>query len=102
MFANLLDDLVRIVSQAVPAGARELQRDMEKNVRALFADALNRVDLVTREEFDIQAAVLARTRAKVESLERQVAALEAQALAERNTKAEHSESPPAEGTAPAG
>ncbi len=102
MYANLLDDLVRIVSQTVPAGARELQRDMEKNMRALFADALARVDLVTREEFDIQAAVLARTRAKVESLERQVAALEGQALVERNTTAEHAESLPPEGTAPGG
>lgn len=53
--------------------------DLEKNARALLAGAFSRLDLVTREEFDAQARLLARTRAQVEQLEARVAALEARA-----------------------
>lgn len=53
--------------------------DLEKNARALLSGALSRLDLVTREEFDAQARLLARTRAQVEQLEARVAALEARA-----------------------
>jgi len=54
-------------------------RDVEKNVRALLRGALGRLDLVSREEFDIQVALLARTREKLEALEERVASLEADA-----------------------
>jgi BMFP domain-containing protein YqiC len=53
-------------------------RDIEKNVRALFAASLSRLDLVTREEFDVQAKVLARTREKLAALEARVERLERQ------------------------
>lgn len=53
--------------------------DLEKNARALLSGALSRLDLVTREEFDAQARLLARTRTQVEQLEARVAALEARA-----------------------
>jgi ubiquinone biosynthesis accessory factor UbiK len=59
-------------SRALPG----LPQDLEKNLRAATNAAFARLDLVTREEFDVQAAVLARTRAKVEALEARVAALE--------------------------
>ena len=73
---KIFDDLASKLTDAIPEGARELQMDMEKNARTLLSNTLDRLDLVTREEFDVQKAVLARTRAKVEALEKQVAALE--------------------------
>jgi BMFP domain-containing protein YqiC len=51
-------------------------KDVEKNVRALLSSFFARLDLVTREEFDVQAEVLARTRAKLAELETRLAALE--------------------------
>lgn len=51
--------------------------DIEKNMRALLAGVFSRLDLVTREEFDVQREVLVRTRAKLAELEKRVAALEA-------------------------
>jgi BMFP domain-containing protein YqiC len=56
-------------------------RDVEKNVRVLLRGALGRLDLVSREEFDIQVALLARTREKLEVLEERLASLEARAKA---------------------
>jgi len=53
-------------------------KDIEKNVKAMMSQGFAKLDLVTREEFDIQAQVLAHTRARLEALEAQVAALEAQ------------------------
>lgn len=52
-------------------------RDFEKNVKAMLTQGLSRLDVVTREEFDIQAQVLAKTRARLELLEARVAELEA-------------------------
>jgi ubiquinone biosynthesis accessory factor UbiK len=75
-----LDDLARRLADAMPSGVKELQADVEKNMRAQLQSGLSRLDLVTREEFDVQAKVLARTRAKLETLERQVAELEARLL----------------------
>lgn len=66
---QVLDSLRR----AVPGG---LGQEVEKNLRAALTAALVRLDLVTREELDVQAAVLARTRARLEELEKQVAELE--------------------------
>lgn len=56
--------------------ARSPAADLEKNLRALIASAFSRLDLVTREEFDVQREVLARTRAKLEELEAKIAELE--------------------------
>jgi BMFP domain-containing protein YqiC len=52
-------------------------KDLEKNVRSMMTQGFSKLDLVTREEFDIQAQVLAKTRAKLELLEARVAELEA-------------------------
>ncbi|MDB5797534.1 MAG: hypothetical protein JWP36_1436 [Paucimonas sp.] len=52
-------------------------RDFEKNVKAMLTQGLSRLDVVTREEFDIQAQVLAKTRARLELLEARVTELEA-------------------------
>ena len=53
-------------------------KDIEKNAKALLSSAFDRLDLVTREEFDIQAEVLARTRQKLKDLEARIAELEKQ------------------------
>ena len=66
---QVLDSLRR----AVPGG---LAQEVEKNLRAALTAALAKLDLVTREELEVQAAVLARTRARLEELEKQVAELE--------------------------
>lgn len=58
---------------AMPSG---LTRDIEKNVGAAVTGVLNRLNLVTREELEVQIAVLARTRARLEELEKQIAAME--------------------------
>ena len=57
--------------------AQSPAKDLERNLRALLTSVFSRLDLVTREEFDVQREVLARTRAKLEALEAQVAELEA-------------------------
>ena len=78
--AKLLDDIARRLTNAMPASARAVQEDLEKNLRAAAQSAFAKLDLVTREEFDVQCKLLARSRAKIESLEKQVAELEAKLL----------------------
>ena len=75
-----LDDLTDRLVNILPKGIRDVQQDVEKNIRALIANAFAKMDLVTREEFDIQTAVLARTREKLEALEKQLADLESKYL----------------------
>jgi BMFP domain-containing protein YqiC len=77
---KFFDDLAQRLNAAVPEGVRALQQDVDRNLRAAVQAALNRLDLVTREEFDVQSKVLARTRAQVDALGRRVAELEAQVL----------------------
>ena len=71
-----IDELARRLVDALPGGLRALQADAEQNFRAALQAGLTRLDLVTREEFDVQAAVLKRTREKLEALEARLAALE--------------------------
>jgi BMFP domain-containing protein YqiC len=67
---------LRLVS-LVPPGLAQAQQDLRANFQDVLAQGLRRLDLVTREEFEVQSQVLARTRAKVDELERRVAELEA-------------------------
>ena len=71
-----LDELARRLLESLPGGVRTLQRDLETNFRAVLRANLARIDLVTRDEFDAQTRVLERTRAKLKTLEAQVAVLE--------------------------
>jgi len=73
---TVLDDIAKRVSANVPAGLKYLQEDLEKNLRSALEAGLSHLDLVTREEFDLQTAVLIRTREKLEQLEKAVASLE--------------------------
>ncbi len=77
---KLLDDIAKRLTGAMPSAAREFQTDLEKNLRAAAQSVFAKLDLVTREEFDVQTKVLARSRAKLEQLEKQVAELEARLL----------------------
>jgi ubiquinone biosynthesis accessory factor UbiK len=73
-----IDDLARRLGDLVPPGLDAARVDLEKNFRAALQAGLGKLDLVTREEFDVQRAVLLRTREKLEQLERSVAELEDQ------------------------
>lgn len=74
---KLFDDLAKRFAETLPPGLRQLQLDLERNFHAALQAAFGRMDLVTREEFDVQREVLARTRARLEALERQITELEA-------------------------
>jgi hypothetical protein len=71
-----IDEITRRISAVLPSGIREVQSDVEKNLRAALQSALAKLDLVTRDEFEVQSAVLQRTREKLEALESKVAELE--------------------------
>ncbi len=73
---TVLDDIATRVSENVPNGLQFLQEDMERNLRSALEAGLSHLDLVTREEVDLQTAVLIRTREKLEQLEKIVAELE--------------------------
>ena len=73
---RLIDDLARRLASAVPENVVALQRDLEQNFKGVLQAQLARLDLVTREEFDVQSAVLRRTREKLAALEQRLADLE--------------------------
>ncbi|MBU0499178.1 MAG: accessory factor UbiK family protein [Gammaproteobacteria bacterium] len=75
-----LDDLARSFMDSLPKGFQTLQADAGKNLHSTLQAALARMNLVSREEFDVQAAVLRRTREKLDRLEKQLAELERQVL----------------------
>ena len=70
-------DLQGKINQAIESSPA---KDIEKNVKAMMTQSFSKLDLVTREEFDIQAQVLAKTRAKLDALELRLAELEAQSI----------------------
>jgi BMFP domain-containing protein YqiC len=74
---RLIDDLARRLAGAVPESVVALRRDLEQNFKGVLQGQLARLELVTREEFDVQAAVLKRTREKLAALEKRLAELEA-------------------------
>jgi BMFP domain-containing protein YqiC len=73
---RIIDDLARRLAGSVPEGVSALRRDLEQNFKGVLQSQLARMDLVTREEFDVQAAVLKRTREKLAALEKRLADLE--------------------------
>ena len=76
MDPRFIDDLARRLSAAVPQGLVAMRRDLEENFKAVLQSGLTRLDLVTRQEFDVQAGVLRRTREKLEALEARLAEFE--------------------------
>ncbi|GMU75139.1 MAG: hypothetical protein AMXMBFR45_06300 [Gammaproteobacteria bacterium] len=79
MDTKLIEELARKLVASVPPGVRALQADMEQNFRALLEGGLARMNLVTREEFDVQQRVLERSREKLQALEARIAELESRA-----------------------
>jgi len=71
-----IEEVVESLSKAIPPGLTAMQSDVEKNVRSALSGMFAKLDLVTREEFDVQSQVLQRTRAKLEVLAQKVAELE--------------------------
>lgn len=76
MTEQSIEGLAKKLAEAVPEGLRSVGDDLEKNFRSVLRASLARLDLVTREEFEVQEAVLARTREKLEALEARLAELE--------------------------
>ena len=76
MADDSIENLAKKLADAVPEGLRAMREDLETNFRGVLKSGLNKLDLVTREEFEVQEAVLARTRAKLEALEAQLEEIE--------------------------
>jgi len=74
-----LDELARQLAASIPENVRTLGKDVERNFKSLLSSGLERMQLVTREEFDLQTAVLERTREKLEALEARLTELEQEA-----------------------
>ncbi len=71
-----IDDLARRLSELVPPGLRQSREELQGTFKNALQAGLAKLDLVTREEFEVQRAVLLRTREKLDALEKTVAALE--------------------------
>ena len=71
-----IENIARTLAEAVPEGLRSVREDLENNFRSVLRASLSKLDLVTREEFEVQEAVLAKTREKLEALEGRLEELE--------------------------
>lgn len=83
---KFIDDIAKRLSAVVPLGLQQFKKDLEQNFRSVLQSAFAKLDLVTREEFDVQTGVLAKTRNKVEALEKQLAKLEKELLDKSTAK----------------
>ncbi len=79
MTRNPFDEISERLGRLLPDSAHEMRADFERNARAVLQQTMSRMELVTREEFDVQAEVLARTREQLEAVEARVAELERRA-----------------------
>ncbi|CAA0300602.1 conserved hypothetical protein [Alteromonas alvinellae] len=77
-----LEDLAKQIADAVPPGVKNMAEEAEGRVKTVLQSQLSKLDLVTREEFDIQSQVLIRTRENLDAMESRIAELEAK-LAEK-------------------
>lgn len=73
---NLVNRILDLIGERLPEGVAELGQDLRHNLNTIVKESLAKMDLVTREEFEIQTRVLARTRQRVEKLEQQLLELE--------------------------
>ena len=77
MARETIDQLARRLAESLPQGVKSVRDDLEQNFRTILNSGLSRLELVTREEFEVQEAVLGRTREKLEALEARLAGIEA-------------------------
>ena len=73
-----LEEIARQIADSVPPGVKNMAEEAEGKIKQVLQAQLSKLDLVTREEFDIQTQVLIRTREKLEAMESRIAALETQ------------------------
>ena len=78
MFKEKIEMIISDITKILPEDLNVMKDDIEKNLRATLDAAFSKMDLVTREEFDIQASLLSRTREKLERLQEKLSALEKQ------------------------
>lgn len=71
-----IDELVEKLTDALPPGLKNFKDELKKNFHAVLLTTLNKMDLVTREEFDVQVAVLQKTRMKLDLMEKKMTELE--------------------------
>ena len=76
MDAFRIDEIARRLLERVPPALRSVQQDLESNFRVVLRERLSRLDLVSRDEFEVQTKVLERTRARLEALEARLTELE--------------------------
>ena len=87
MVTEAIDQLARRFAESLPQGVRSMRDDLEQHFRTVLQSGLSRMDLVTREEFEVQEAVLRRTREKLEALIGRLDELEKQAAAPKSKTA---------------
>ena len=85
--AKKIEEIAKQVTEAIPPGIKTMANDFEDKTKTVLQRKLSQLDVVTREEFDVQTQVLIKTREKMAALEQQVAALEAK-LTELTTPTE--------------
>ena len=78
MVNESIEDIARKLAEALPEGLRSVREDIETNFRGVLRSSLAKLDLVTREEFEVQEAVLEKTRTKLEALEARLKEMEEQ------------------------
>ena len=86
MASESIDKLAKTLAETLPQGLRSVRDDLEKNFRSVLQSGLGKLDLVTREEFEVQEAVLARTRQMLESLESRLKKMESGPTAKKASK----------------
>ena len=70
--SNRIIELVEKISSMIPEGSQEFKNDLKVNIRILLEDYLKKLNLVSREEFEVQKEVLLKTRLKIEELEKKL------------------------------
>lgn len=83
MISKKVEQILSEVAKIIPDDVQNIRQDIENNLRASLTASLARLDLVTREEFDVQTALLQRARAQLDRLEEKLAAMEKQRLEEQ-------------------
>lgn len=79
--SSALDDLARRLADSMPQSLRAIGRDLETNFKAVLQAQLGKLDLVTRQDFDVQTALLARAREQLAAIEARLKELEAKSSA---------------------
>ncbi|WP_371375593.1 ubiquinone biosynthesis accessory factor UbiK [Thalassotalea aquiviva] len=84
--AKKIEDIAKQITEAIPPGVKSAANDFEAKAKQVLQSKLSQLDVVTREEFDVQTQVLIKTRAKLDELSQKVAELEAQLNQKNSTE----------------